>query len=69
MTFTATSAGMFVGSLVQNPHVASNFITMLALPLITFSGFFKNNGNFPDWIGWIKQISPFHYSFISLVIN
>jgi hypothetical protein len=39
------------------------------MPLILFSGFFKNGANIPNWIGWIQYISPFKYSFIGVTAN
>lgn len=69
MSFSATSAGMFLGSLIKDPKLISNLVTMLALPLLTFSGFFKNYNNLPVWIAWLRFISPFNYAFTSLVKN
>lgn len=69
MSFSATSAGMFAGSLVKDPKLISSLITLLALPLLTFSGFFKNYNNLPAWIAWLRFISPFNYAFTSLVKN
>ena len=42
MSFTATSAGMFAGSIVTNPKSVSNMVTIIPLPLLAFSGYFKN---------------------------
>lgn len=69
MSFTATSVGMFAGSIVSDPQKISGIINMVALPLITFSGFFKNYSSMPDWIGWIRFISPYNYSYTALVGN
>lgn len=69
LSFVATSAGMFAGSIVTDEKNIANIILLIALPLITFSGFYKNNGNQADWIGWIRYISPFNYCFTALVWN
>jgi hypothetical protein len=39
------------------------------LPLLSFSGFFKNYSNLSDWNGWIRFISPYNYSYTALVEN
>jgi ABC-type multidrug transport system permease subunit len=69
MSFTATSTGMFAGSIVRDPKVISSIITIIALPFLIFSGFFKNYSSMPGWIGWIRFISPFNYSYTSLTYN
>jgi ABC-type multidrug transport system permease subunit len=47
----------------------SNVIPIVILPIILFSGFFKNRANLPVWIGWIEYVSPNKYSFIAHVGN
>jgi ATP-binding cassette, subfamily G (WHITE), eye pigment precursor transporter len=39
------------------------------LPVILFSGYFKNTGDLPEWIGWVQYVSPITYSFNILVHN
>jgi ABC-type multidrug transport system permease subunit len=69
MSFTATSAGMFAGSIITDPRSFGNIVTFVTTPLLAFSGFFKNYDNMPKWIGWVRFISPFNYSFTALVGN
>lgn len=37
--------------------------------MILFSGLFKNQQDFPKWIGWIEYLSPYKYAFEALCWN
>jgi ABC-type multidrug transport system permease subunit len=67
LSFAGTSLGLLIGSTVTDPTVVHNLPTVAMFPFLMFSGFFKNNGNLPVWIGWIRYISPFNYCFTALV--
>jgi len=69
ISFGGTSTGLMAGSMLRDEKAINAVIPLIALPLILFSGFFKNSGNMPDWIGWIQYISPFKYGFIGFVHN
>ena len=69
MSFTGTGCGLLLGALVTDPIILSELISFLLLPLLSFSGYFKNYSNMPAWNGWIRFISPFNYSFTALVGN
>jgi ABC-type multidrug transport system permease subunit len=44
-------------------------LPLIVLPLMLFSGFYKNRKDLPVWIGWIEYLSPIKYSFVSLATN
>jgi ABC-type multidrug transport system permease subunit len=69
MSFTATSLGMLAGSLLTDAKSSGSIVLFMMVPLLSFSGFFKNYNNMPNWIGWIRFISPFNYSFTALLSN
>lgn len=69
MSFTATSVGMLAGSIIKDAKSAGSIIFFFMVPLLSFSGFFKNYNSMPKWIGWLRFISPFNYSFTALVGN
>jgi len=69
LSFAGTSLGFLIGSIITDPTMVSNLPTVVMLPFLIFSGFFKNDANMPDWIGWIRYISPFNYCFTALVKN
>lgn len=69
MSFTGTSAGIFIGSMTTNPKSVGNALQAVLVPLLIFGGYYKNLGNIASWVIWIKFISPFTYIFTALVDN
>ena len=67
MSFCGASLGLFLGSVVMDEKDVAAVIPVILLPMITFSGFFKNRADLPQWIGWIEYLSPNKYSFIALL--
>jgi ABC-type multidrug transport system permease subunit len=69
MSFCGASLGLFLGSVVMDEKDVAAIIPIILLPMITFSGFFKNRENLSGWIGWIEYLSPNKYSFIGFMEN
>lgn len=69
LNFIGSSLGLFVGSIIKDPRSVAVTNIIALLPLVMFSGFFKNSNNLPVWVGWIQYISPFKYGFSALVQN
>lgn len=67
MSFCGSSLGLLIGSIILDPKSVSAVVPILLLPVMLFSGFFKNRNNLPKWIGWIEYISPNKYGFIGFV--
>jgi ABC-type multidrug transport system permease subunit len=67
--FTATSLGLFVGSMITDAKTVSAILNMVFQPFIVFSGLYKNNHSYADWIGWLRFLSPFNYCFTALIEN
>ena len=63
------SVGLLIGSVMQDVKSVSAVVPILLLPMILFSGLFKNTGNIPNWLGWIQYISPLKYGFLAMVKN
>jgi ABC-type multidrug transport system permease subunit len=42
---------------------------IIVLPVVLFSGFYKNRETLPGWIGWIEYISPIKYGFTAIATN
>lgn len=63
------SMGLMLGSMINDAKSVSAMTPALLLPFILFSGLFKNQGNFPAWIGWIQYISPIKYGFSAYLQN
>jgi ATP-binding cassette, subfamily G (WHITE), eye pigment precursor transporter len=63
ISFAGMSMGLMLGSMVTDEKAISTLMPIVILPFFLFSGLFKNEGNYPDWIGWIQYISPIKYAF------
>jgi ABC-type multidrug transport system permease subunit len=53
VSLSGNSFGLLVGSLFSDSKVASGLLPLIVLPLVLFSGFYKNRGDLPAWIGWL----------------
>lgn len=69
LSFNGMSLGLMLGSIVTDSKSVSAITPIFLLPVILFSGFFKNSGNLSDWIGWVQYISPVKYAFSAFVHN
>ena len=67
MSFNGASLGLLIGSVILDAKSVSAVIPIILLPVILFSGFFKNRSELPVWIGWMEYISPNKYGFIAFV--
>jgi ABC-type multidrug transport system ATPase subunit/ABC-type multidrug transport system permease subunit len=64
-----SSVGLFVGCVVSNVDSISAFIPMVFMPNLVFSGFLANLDSIPIPIRWLTYLTPFRYSFASMVQN
>jgi ABC-type multidrug transport system permease subunit len=69
MNFNGMSLGLLIGSMVKDARSVSAVSPILILPIVLFSGFFKNQSNLANWAGWIQYISPFKYGFSAFTQN
>lgn len=53
MGFVGASLGLLLGSVILDAKSVSSVIPIIILPIILFSGFFKNRHDLPGWLGWI----------------
>ena len=58
-----------MGSVITDAKSVSVAVPIFLIPFVLFSGYFKNSGNIPSWIGWIQYISPLKYGFAAVTIN
>ena len=63
------SVGLLLGSVITDAKSVATVTPIVILPFLLFSGYFKNSGNIPAWIGWIQYISPLKYGFAAIAIN
>lgn len=69
ISFNGASLGLLLGSVILDAKSVSSVVPIIILPIILFSGFFKNRADLPGWIGWIEYISPNKYGFIGFIDN
>ena len=69
VTLNGVSLGLVLGSIISDAKSVSAITPIIVIPFILFSGFFKNSGNVPDWIGWIQYVSSMKYSYIVWLNN
>lgn len=68
-SLAGNSFGLLCSSFFSDAKVASGMLPMVVLPLMLFSGFYKNRKDLPGWIGWIEYISPIKYTFVGYARN
>lgn len=69
LAMTSTALGVLVGSAVDNPQVAIEFLPAVFMPQILFAGFFVPPHLIPDWMAWIRYICPLTYAVRIALIN
>jgi ABC-type multidrug transport system permease subunit len=69
MGFSGSSLGLLLGSMITDAKSVSGVVPIIILPLVLFSGYFKNFADLPKWIGWIEYISPLKYGFTAYTLN
>eukprot|EP00183_Erythrolobus_madagascarensis_P001359 CAMPEP_0185850942 /NCGR_PEP_ID=MMETSP1354-20130828/4874_1 /TAXON_ID=708628 /ORGANISM="Erythrolobus madagascarensis, Strain CCMP3276" /LENGTH=740 /DNA_ID=CAMNT_0028551673 /DNA_START=159 /DNA_END=2381 /DNA_ORIENTATION=+ len=65
----AQSMGLFVSALVMDIKRGQVILTCFMLGSMLVGGYYVNNSNIPDWLGWLKYVSFVQYSFTALFIN
>lgn len=63
LSLCGNSIGLMGGCMFEDVKVAAGVVPMMVMPLVLFSGFFKNSSNFMSWVSWIQYISPMKYAF------
>ena len=69
ITLNGSSLGLMIGSIILDQKSVGAVTPCVLLPVILFSGFFKNTANLPVWLGWIQYISPIKYGFSAWIQN
>ncbi len=66
---SAASFGYFFSSIFNSEETATMVSPIFMMPMILFSGYFANIGNYPDWMMWLQYLSPIRYGLESYVRN
>jgi ABC-type multidrug transport system ATPase subunit len=67
LAMTSTALGVLVSCSVKDPGVAVEFLPMIFMPQILFSGFFVPPDLIPVWLRWLQYVFPLTYA-VKLVI-
>jgi hypothetical protein len=62
LAMSSTAMGMLLGCIIKDPGLAVEFLPVLFLPQILFSGFFLPPDLIPDWLRWLQYIFPLTYA-------
>ena len=57
------------GCIFNDKKVAAGVLPLIIMPLMLFSGFFKNQGNLLNFIGWVQYLSPLKYAYEASMWN
>ena len=69
VSFAGSSLGLLVGTIITDTKAVPIAVTLVLLPITSFSGFTKNQNDLPPWSSWIQYLSPIKYAFVALVEN
>ena len=58
----ASGTALLLGSLLNDPEVASQLSPAIFVPQMLFSGFFLPLSQIPEWLRWIQYISTLKYA-------
>merc|ERR1712087_817807 len=62
LAIASTSIGVFIGSCVEDPNVALEFIPALIVPQLLFSGFFIQTSLIPEILRWAQYLCSLTYA-------
>ncbi|RKP21732.1 hypothetical protein ROZALSC1DRAFT_26874 [Rozella allomycis CSF55] len=65
----AVGIGLMSASFFDDLAVALAVMPPVLITVIIFSGFFVNNGSIPNYLDWIKYLSPVKYGFTAITEN
>jgi len=62
LAMTSTALGVLIGCSVKDPGVAMEFLPLVFMPQILFSGFFIPPELIPIWLRWLNYVFPLVYA-------
>lgn len=62
LAMSGTAMSMLLGSSVEDPKLAVEFLPMTFVPQILFSGFFIAQSLIPVWLRWLQYVMPLTYA-------
>lgn len=68
LAMSSTALAMVIGSTVEDPKIAVEFLPITLVPQIMFAGFFIAPDLIPVWLRWLQYIMPLSYA-VNLVMD
>jgi len=62
LALASTSIGVLIGSYIEDPKVASEFMPVLIVPQLLFSGFFISTSIIPTFLRWAQYMCSLTYA-------
>lgn len=62
LAMASNALAVLVGSMVQDPGMAIEFLPMCFIPQLLFAGFFVQPALIPAWLRWVQYIFPLTYA-------
>lgn len=59
---SSTASAVLLGSSVEDPKLASEFLSLLFVPQFLFAGFFVTPSLIPSWLRWLRYLCTLTYS-------
>lgn len=69
LSLVGNSMGLLVGSFFDEPKLASAMAPLIFIPMMLFSGFYKQRETLSPIVSWIEYITPLKYAFEAFVTN
>lgn len=61
MAMASTALAVLIGSAIEDPKLAVEFLPVLFVPQILFAGFFVNPEFIPVWLRWAQWLCALKY--------
>ena len=69
LAMASTALGVLLGSSVEDPKLAQEFLPLLFVPQLLFAGFFVTAGLIPIWLRWARYLCVLVYAIRILIIS
>lgn len=68
LAMASTALGVLLGSSVEDPKLAMEFLPLLFMPQVLFCGFFVTSSLIPSWLRWARYLCTLTYAIRILLV-
>lgn len=68
LAMASTALGVLLGSAVEDPKLAQEFLPLLFVPQMLFAGFFVTPSLIPIWLRWARYLCTLTYAIRILLV-